>query len=83
MKYLQGFRTIIFNVVTILAAWLTVNYDIELTEEHQLAITTTIISIGNIALRLVTKTPVGRKDNTVDYNEDKKEDSKNEQTEKQ
>jgi len=61
MNILQGFRTIIFNGVAIVATWLAVNYEIELSQDHQAAITTTIIAVINIALRIITKTPVGKK----------------------
>jgi hypothetical protein len=61
MKILQGCKTIIFNIVAIAAGWLTTEYGINLTEEHQTAISITIISLVNIALRLVTKTPIGRR----------------------
>jgi hypothetical protein len=62
MKILQGCKTITFNIVAIAAGWLTTEYGIVLPEEHQTAISITIISLVNIALRLVTKTPIGKKD---------------------
>ena len=59
MQILQGFRTIIFNIVTIAATWLAGKHGIELTEEHQTAITVTLVSLANIGLRVITKTPIG------------------------
>ena len=56
MQKLSGYKTIIFNLVAIGASWLTTSYGIELPEEHQTAISVTIISIINIGLRLMTKT---------------------------
>ena len=64
MKILQGFRTILFNVLVAVSSWLGVNYGIELTEEHQSAVVTTVIAAANIGLRMLTKTPVGKKDKT-------------------
>lgn len=61
MKILQGCKTITFNIVAIAAGWLATEYGIVLPEEHQTAISVTIISLVNIALRLITKTPIGRK----------------------
>ena len=61
MNILQGFRTIIFNGVAIIATWLGTNHGVELSQEHQTAITTTIIAAVNIGLRMVTKTPIGKK----------------------
>ena len=72
MKYLQGFRTIIFNIVAIAATWLVVNYGIELSEEHQLAITTSIIALINIVLRLITKTPAFKHESNKQNKNDKK-----------
>lgn len=62
MRFLQGFRTIIFNVITAAASWIGVTYGIEISEEHQMAFCTTIIAVGNIALRLITTTPIGKKE---------------------
>ena len=58
MKLLQGFKTIAFNLVAIVASWLATEYGIELPEDHQTAITVTIVSLANIGLRLITKTPI-------------------------
>jgi hypothetical protein len=60
MQDLQGFRTIIFNIVAIAAAWLT-KFVIDLPQEHQNSLGITIIAIINIILRLIIKTPVGKK----------------------
>jgi len=62
MRLLQGFRTIIFNVITAAASWIGVTYGIEISDEHQMAFCTTVIAVANIALRLITNTPVGKKD---------------------
>jgi hypothetical protein len=61
MKILQGCKTITFNIVAIAAGWLSAKYNIDLPVEDQTAISITIISLVNIALRLVTKTPIGKK----------------------
>lgn len=61
MNVLQGFKTIIFNIVAIAASLLATNYEIELSPDHQAAITTTMIAVVNIGLRIITKTPVGKK----------------------
>lgn len=61
MNILQGFRTIIFNIVAIAVSWVGARYGLELTEEHHTAITVTVISLANIGLRLITKTPIGDK----------------------
>jgi hypothetical protein len=60
MQFLQGFRTIIFNAVAAISSWIGVSYGIEVNEEHQTAICTTIIALANIALRLITKTAAGK-----------------------
>lgn len=61
MKIPQGCKTITFNIIAIAAGWLSAKYDIDLPVEDQTAISITIISLINIALRLVTKTSIGRK----------------------
>ncbi len=63
MKKLQGFRTIIFNLVTILTTWLA-DLNIELSEEHQTAMSVTVIAIINIILRFITKTPISKNEET-------------------
>ncbi|MCC8483816.1 MAG: hypothetical protein LN561_04650 [Rickettsia endosymbiont of Labidopullus appendiculatus] len=63
MQKLQGFRTIIFNLITILTAWLA-DFNIELSEEHQTAMSVTIIAIINIILRFITKTPIRKNEET-------------------
>ncbi len=60
MKILQGFKTIIFNIVAIGASWLATAHGINLTDEHQTAISVTIISLANIGLRFITRTPMGK-----------------------
>ncbi len=62
MYLLQGFKTITFNIVAISATWLATEHGIDLPEEHQTAISVTIISVINIVLRLITKTSIGKKD---------------------
>lgn len=59
MNILQGFKTVIFNIVAITVSWIGARYGLELTEEHHTAIT--VISLANIGLRLTTKTPIGAK----------------------
>jgi hypothetical protein len=46
MYLLQGFKTIIFNIVAITASWLATERGIDLAEDHQTAISVTIISPG-------------------------------------
>ena len=60
MKKLQGFRTIIFNIVAVAASWVSGSFGIDLSGDTQAAIGTTIIAVANIALRVLTKTPVGK-----------------------
>jgi hypothetical protein len=55
---LQGFKTIIFNVVALIAAWLATNYGIDLAPDEQAAIAVTIVTVGNIILRIFTKSAV-------------------------
>lgn len=55
---LQGFKTVIFNLVAIFASWLASEYGIELSDEHQTAVTVTIVSLANIGLRIITRTPI-------------------------
>lgn len=57
MKIPQGCKTITFNIIAIAAGWLSTEYDIDLPVEDQTAISITIISLINIGLRLITKTP--------------------------
>lgn len=55
---LQGFKTIIFNVVALIAAWLATNYGIDLAPDEQAAIAVTIVTVGNIMLRIFTKSAI-------------------------
>ena len=64
MKILQGFRTIIFNITATIATWLGATHGIDIPDEHQAAIATTIIAIVNILLRLITRTPVFKRNKT-------------------
>lgn len=59
---LQGFRTVLFNLIAILAVWLNDKFGIQLTEEMQTSLVVTILGIGNIILRFITKTPIFKKD---------------------
>lgn len=61
MRLLQGFKTLIFNIVAIGASWLATEHGIDLPEEHQTAISVTIVSLANIGLRFLTKTPMGKR----------------------
>ncbi len=53
-----GFKTVIFNVVALIAAWLAAHYGIDIAPEEQAAIAVTIVTVGNIVLRIFTKTPI-------------------------
>lgn len=71
---LIGYRTIIANLVLLLAGWLNTHYQIVIDPNDQVAIVTSVLAIGNIGLRLLTKTPVfdkGAKDGTGDKNTSK------------
>ncbi len=57
-KELSGFKTVIFNLVALLAAWLATKYGIEVSEEQQTAIAVTIVCVINIILRTFTKTRI-------------------------
>jgi|GEM_PF-3338200 len=52
---LQGFRTVLFNLIAILAIWLNDKFGIQLTEEMQTSLVVTILGIGNIILRFITR----------------------------
>jgi hypothetical protein len=58
---LQGFKTVIFNIVALVAAWLATNYGITIAPEEQAAIAVTIVTIGNIILRIFTKSAIFKK----------------------
>lgn len=58
---LQGFKTIIFNIVALIAAWLATNFGIDIAPEEQAAIAVTLVTIGNIILRIFTKSAVFKK----------------------
>lgn len=62
MHIFQGFRTIIFNSLAIVASWLGSNCNLPISEEHLTAITTTLIALVNIGLRVITKTPICKKE---------------------
>ena len=64
MKILQGFRTIIFNITATIDTWFGATHGIEIPEEHKAAIATTIIALVNIFLRLITRTPVFKRNKT-------------------
>lgn len=55
---LQGFKTVIFNIVAMIAAWLAAHYGIDIAPEDQAAIAVTIVTLGNIVLRIFTKTSI-------------------------
>lgn len=55
---LQGFKTVIFNIVAMIAAWLATRYGIDIAPEEQMAIAVTLVTIGNILLRIFTKTTI-------------------------
>lgn len=61
-NFLQGFRTIIFNITAAIAPWFGVEFDAEIVSENKTAVTITIITLANILLRIITKTPVGKND---------------------
>lgn len=59
---MKGYKTIVFNIVT-LAASLLATYGLDVTPETQADIATGIVSIlgvGNMILRSVTTTPIGK-----------------------
>jgi hypothetical protein len=59
---LQGFRTVIINLIAILAIWLNDKFGIQLNEELQTSLAVTILGLVNICLRFITKTPIFKKD---------------------
>jgi len=61
---MQGYRTIICNVVALLAVWLNEKFGIALELQDQEALVATIIIVGNIYLRLKTTTPVFKKESS-------------------
>ena len=55
---LQGFKTVIFNIVAMIAAWFAAHYGIDIAPEEQMAIAVTLVTLGNILLRIFTKTTI-------------------------
>ena len=55
---LQGFKTVIFNIVALIAAWLATHYGIDIAPDEQAAIAVSIVTIGNIILRIFTKSAI-------------------------
>ena len=72
---LQGYRTILVNLVALAAAWLNTHFQIVVDPEDQIAIVTTLLAIGNIGLRLLTSTPAFKKlcEEPVDQSQKPKE----------
>ena len=65
---LQGYRTIFVNLVALGAAWLASHYGIIIDENSQTALVVTLVTLSNIGLRLLTKTPVFTKEQTLGNN---------------
>jgi hypothetical protein len=59
---MQGYRTILYNIIALLAVWLNEKFGIILELKDQEAIVATIIIAGNIYLRIKTTTPVFKKE---------------------
>lgn len=59
---MQGYRTILYNIIALLAVWLNEKFGIVLELKDQEAIVATIIVAGNIYLRMKTTTPVFKKE---------------------
>ena len=55
---LTGYRTIITNVIIVLAAAASV-FGIIIPEDEKTAVIAGLIAVANIALRIITRTPVG------------------------
>lgn len=55
---LSGFKTVIFNLVAIFAAWMSTQFGIDIDPELQMAIAVTIVGVGNLILRAITKNPI-------------------------
>lgn len=55
---LNGFKTVIFNLVAIFAAWMSTQFGIDIDAELQMAIAVTIVGVGNLILRALTNTPI-------------------------
>ena len=56
---MKGYRVLIVNVVALGASLLAMN-GIEVTADQQGAISTGILALVNIGLRMITTTPVGK-----------------------
>ncbi len=54
-----GYRTIIFNLLGPVFAWLATK-GINLDAETQMAVVVGVMSVGNLILRYFTTTPIGR-----------------------
>lgn len=60
MKSLEGFRTILVAVLSV-AGVVLADYGFDLPVEDQTTIATSVMAVAMIVLRLVTKSPVGKK----------------------
>jgi len=58
---MKGYRTIVVNVVAILAA-IAAGYGLEISPEDQNSIGLGVLALTNIVLRLVTTTAVGKQE---------------------
>lgn len=59
---LQGYKTVIFNIVAFIALWLNNNFGIEIPEADYEAIVATVVIVGNLIIRIFfTKSPAFKK----------------------
>lgn len=65
---MQGYKTIVLNLVALFATYLASHYGIIIDQDSQISLAVTIMTIGNIGLRLLTKTPVFTKEQTLGNN---------------
>lgn len=59
---LQGYRTLVFNGVALITILINEVFNLQIASNEQEAIATFVLVVGNIILRLKTKTPIGRKE---------------------
>jgi hypothetical protein len=58
---MKGYRTIVVNVIALLALAATALLDIDVDADAQASIATGVLAVVNIILRAVTTTPMGQK----------------------
>ncbi|MGC0372129.1 MAG: hypothetical protein DGJ47_000834 [Rickettsiaceae bacterium] len=77
MKLVNCIKTLVFNVVATISAWSATTYGIDVSDEHQMAIATTVMAVSNI---VINSTLFSKDDKNYDaQNQDDDNDSENNQ----